>query len=224
MPGLFLKGAIIEFMPTFLTPLPNVIVFQFNPETIRHVWSQREANPDRVRQNPLAVEGLPEESFSFTISLDANDDIATGDPVAITKGIYPRLAALEMLLYPTGAFKQGLLGKVSKALRPGASSKSVPDSQVPTALFVWGPHRIVPVRVTGLSIHETLYDQALNPTHAEADLDLRVLTLDELSHVTGELARVAKVAYIYSQSLRQTDALLNIASGINHSIIGMLPT
>ena len=43
MPGKFIKGALIEFMPTILIPLPNVIIFQINPETIRHNWSQAQA-------------------------------------------------------------------------------------------------------------------------------------------------------------------------------------
>ena len=55
-------------------------------------------------------------------------------------------------------------------------------------LFVWGPGRIVPVRVTALSITEKLYDATLlNPTHVEAQITLRVLTQDELKYVTGPL-------------------------------------
>ena len=41
MSGFVLKGALVEFMPTFLpVPLPNVIVFQYNPETMTHTWTQ----------------------------------------------------------------------------------------------------------------------------------------------------------------------------------------
>jgi len=42
----------------------------------------------------------------------------------------------------------------------------------PTVLFVWGPGRILPVRVTGLSITEKLYDEFLNPTHADGPAPL----------------------------------------------------
>ena len=51
---------------------------------------------------------------------------------------------------------------------------------MPVVLFVWGAFRIVPVRVTGLTITEKLYDEMLNPVHAEAQLQLRVLTPAEL--------------------------------------------
>src|SRR5258708_5075210 len=180
MAGTYMRGALIEFMPTFLIPLPNIIIFQFNPETMTHAWTQAEsaATPGG---NPLAVKGVPGESFSFTLVMDTTDMIADGSPVAQgiaeATGIYTRIAALEMLQYPTGAFSSsGLLGSVSAAAASIAGSsgtaadRSVPLSTVPTVLFVWGPGRIVPVRVTGLSFTEKLYDGLLNPIHAEASI------------------------------------------------------
>ena len=124
MSGFVLKGALVEFMPTFLPiPLPNVIVFQYNPETMTHTWTQPDANPSAApattTNNPLAVKGMPGESFSFTLAMDANDDIADGSAptaaIAEATGVYSRLAALEMLLYPT-ATSSGLVGAVSAAV------------------------------------------------------------------------------------------------------------
>ncbi len=236
MAGTYIRGALIEFMPTFLIPLPNVIIFQYNPETMTHSWKQPESAA-APGGNPLAVKGVPGEEFSFTLVMDTTDMIADGSPVAegIAKatGIYTRLAALEMLQYPTGAFSSsGLVGAVragggaaaaSIGGSPGAAAdRNVPLSQVPTVLFVWGPGRIVPVRITGLTITEKLYDALLNPIHAEASINLRVLTPDELQAVTGPLAEVAQVAYTYSQGLRQALALANLANAVE-SIIGMLP-
>ena len=61
--------------------------------------------------NPLAVTGMPGEEFSFTIAMDANDEIADGSApaaaLAEASGVYSRLAALEMLLYPTGTGRPG---------------------------------------------------------------------------------------------------------------------
>jgi len=90
-------------------------------------------------------------------------------------------------------------------------------------LFVWGPGRIVPVRVTSLTITEKLYSaELLNPTHVEAQVALRVLTATELQQVHGPLGTVAQTAYGYSQALRQTLARDNLANAAE-SIIGMLP-
>jgi hypothetical protein len=89
-------------------------------------------------------------------------------------------------------------------------------------LFVWGPGRILPVKVTGLTITEKLYDPLLNPTHADATVNLKVLTPEELVYVTGPLRGLAKGAYTYSQGLRQALAAANLANSAE-SIIGMLP-
>jgi hypothetical protein len=232
MPGKYMRGALVQFMPTFLIPVPNVIIFQYNPETMTHTWTQPEAAGTEVtRSNPLAVRGLPGESFSFSISMDAVDMIADGSPVALgvatASGVYSRLAALEMLLFPTNTFTTGgLVGQVAASLigaATGDTDRPVPESQAPMVLFVWGPGRIVPVRVTTLTITEKLYDEFLNPTHAEAQLGLRVLTPEELLDKNlGILAPVAKAAYLYSQGLRQTLATTNLANAVE-SIIGMLP-
>jgi hypothetical protein len=236
--SVLLKGALIEFMPTFLIPLPNVIVFQYNPETVTHTWTQPEAAPPSGTQtnNPMAVKGMPGESFSFTIAMDANDEIADGSAptaaIAQISGVYSRLAALEMLLYPTGGGGGGLLGAVSAAaataLGGGSSSgptTSVPASTMPVVLFVWGPGRIVPVRVTGLTLTEKLYNATLSPTHAEAQLSLRVLTPAELQAASTDddvLGNLATVAYTYTLGLRQALAVANLANAAE-SIIGMIP-
>ena len=77
----YLRGALVEFMPTGLIPIPNIIVFQYNPESMTHAWTQPEAptaGPNQTTTNPLAVKGNPGESFSFTLALDAADSIADG--------------------------------------------------------------------------------------------------------------------------------------------------
>jgi hypothetical protein len=233
-------------MPTFTLPTPNVILFQFNPESLTHAWTP--AAPDmtpyptsdaKSHVNPLAVQGLPGESFSFNLAMDANDMIADGASssvaaaaagLALTTGIYSRLCALEMLLYPSGSFaSSGLVGTVSAAalnIASGTKSKSkpkVPQFVLPTVLFIWGPARIVPVRVTSLNITETLYDAPLlNPTHAEAQISLQVLTPDEVVQLKDSLKQVAIAAYNYSQAFRQAQALANLANGAD-TILGMLP-
>jgi hypothetical protein len=235
MAGKYLRGALIEFTETFPLPIPNVIIFQYNPETMTHTWTPATtapATPDH-KSNPLAITGQPQEAFSFTLVMDANDMIADGDVVetalATASGVYTRTASLEMLLFPTAPPGGGLIGSVTAALGIGGGSPSpdptrqVPAAQLPTVLFVWGPGRIVPVRVTSLAFTEKLYDPILlNPTHVEAQVGLRVLTPDELTYVTGPLKVVAQGANTYSQDLREALALANLANAAE-SIIGMLP-
>ena len=50
----------------------------------------------------------------------------------------------------------------------------------PFILFVWGPQRVLPVRLTSLSITEEAYDPLLNPIRAKAELSLSVLSYHDL--------------------------------------------
>jgi hypothetical protein len=237
----YLRGALVEFTSTFLLPIPNVTIFQYNPETLTHAWTQPKPAGQQEggggQSDPLAVRGSPGESFNFTIAMDATDEIADGNPVsgglAKVSGIYSRLAALEMLIFPSGNGGGGLLATVSAAvgnaagLSPGgsaggAANRQVPVARMPIVLFVWGPGRILPVRVTSLSITEKLYDAALNPTHAEATIGLQVLTPEDLEASTDTIAKVARAAYDYTQALREGLAVANLANAAE-SIIGMLP-
>jgi hypothetical protein len=51
----------------------------------------------------------------------------------------------------------------------------------PFTLLIWGLKRVLPVRLTDLSITEEAYDVALNPIRAKASLGLRVLSYNDLS-------------------------------------------
>jgi hypothetical protein len=252
MAGLLIKGALVEFIPTFLVPVPNVIVFQFNPETMTHTWNQT-MRDTQVRpgegSNPLAVKGVPGESFSFTLIMDSDDVIARGAPVladvARVSGLYTRLAALEILQFPAppppstaagsatvSTLGDGLVGKVNGP--PGAGTPSptggaqpatptkVSQVQLPMVLFVWGPGRILPVRVSSLTITEKLYDRFLNPIHAEAQISLDVLTLDDLKPMSGLTADIGKVAYYYNYAQKLSKAAAaNLANAAD--VLGMLP-
>jgi len=232
-----MKGALVAFTPTFLpVPVPDVIVFQYNPETMSHAWLQEEPErmPGEQAGNPYAVTGMPGETFSFTLAMSSNEDIADGSApaaaIARASGIYSRLAALELLLYPKQT-STALVGTVSAAISSelsgagAGSSRAVAQAILPVTLFIWGQGRIVPVRITDLTITEQLYDAALNPTYVEAELRLRVLTPEELVGVSADddvLGSLAKVAYEYTLTLRRTLAAANLANAAE-SIIGLIP-
>jgi hypothetical protein len=251
MPGKYLRGAFIELKSALLVPVPNVIVFQYNPETITHTWSA--AGPPKFggggtadqEVNPLAVSGDPGEEFSLKLEMDANDTVVDGVPpaqaLATASGIYPRLAALEMLLFPVdpggsaltrtlvGAAGTvgGAIGAAANAIAGALGSgvpRSVPFYLVPIVLFVWGPGRILPVRVTRLTITEKMYDPLLLvPTHADADIGLKVLTNQEIAWLEdGLVKQLVKTANDYMGGLRQGLAAVDLVNSTD-SIIGMLP-
>ncbi|HET8926877.1 MAG TPA: hypothetical protein VFN24_03510, partial [Microbacterium sp.] len=98
-------------------------------------------------------------------------------------GIHPELAALELLVQPTSEALQG-----NDSIARGGTLEVLPI-ETPLLLFVWGPNRVVPVRITDLSITEDAFDANLNPIRATVSLGMRVLTVDDLGfdHRGGQL-------------------------------------
>src|SRR5262245_31773557 len=116
-----LKGAIIHFGAPMLLPIPNIIIFQYNPETMTRTltpWHPIERTAKYAEADGGVTKTLdalsaeqryqltqpydPKESFSLTLELDAADALEHPDthPVAFLSGVADRVAALEMLLYP----------------------------------------------------------------------------------------------------------------------------
>ena len=180
---LLLKGALVVFDPTVPVPT-NIIVFQYNPETMTRRVSQPaggaqvggggSASPCTTAGDGRFTVLLPVENFQLTVELDASDQMEIDDPTTNSVGLYPALAALEMLMYPSP-----LEVVVKKALLAFGSA-FVSSPQVPLVLFVWGAPRVVPVMINSLTITESAYDQALNPIQAKVDLDMRSMTDLEL--------------------------------------------
>ncbi len=133
-------------------------------------------------------------------------------------------------LSPSGSAGGALVGTVSAAVGSGPAGAAghtwaVPNSTLPIVLFVWGPRRVVPVRVTTLTITETLYDLQLNPTHAEAVIALQVLTPAELFAAgpdAGTPVETAQTAYEQMLDRRRQWAATDAANAPS-SITGMLP-
>src|SRR5690606_3515251 len=80
----------------------------------------------------------------------------------------------EMLLYPKSA-----LVIANEALMH-AGVLEVIQPEAPLAILVWGVKRILPVRLTGFSITEEMFDPNLNPIHAKVSLDLSALSYHDL--------------------------------------------
>ena len=80
-------------------------------------------------------------------------------------------------------------------------------TKLPLVLFIWGPYRIVPVRISALSIAETEYDQLLNPIRAEINVSLEILTPSQLAD-----EQVGLGAYKYSEGVKEVMAALNLAN------------
>ena len=167
------KGAILGI--DLFNPLASVIVFQYNPETLtRKVQAQVAGDQGTGRAEALRLAGAPVETITLNVEIDATDQLERPDPAAVAMGIHPQLAALEMLLYPKTALV------IANALLAAVGTIELIPPEAPLTLFIWGPKRILPVRLTEFSIAEEAYDTQLNPTRAKVSLGLRVLSYNDL--------------------------------------------
>lgn len=241
-----LKGALVEFSERFLGPIPNVIIFQYNPETLSRsltVWQppEREAEGAGGQQEPATAQPSdPPERFTLDLFLDASDALEKPEshPVAVVSGVADRIAALEMLLYPTERSLAGqLLGSITAALSVsagggslsaaagGSASAAAPAGRgtVPIVLFVWGPGRIVPVRLTSFEVEEQAFSPLLYPIRAKVGVGLKVVTPSDLqSHPDGLAKEIAIKAFEFTRLQKKVLAAANLANSVE-SILGMLP-
>ena len=157
--------------------------------------------------------------------IDSNEDIADSVPTVRAArrglGLYTRLAALEMLMYPCRAESAAsqLLGQASASL--GARASFTVTTAVAASTCRWccscgGPFRIVPVRVTGADDHrEALRHGTAEPRPGRGAAHAPRAHADELAAATASsqvLASLATAAYAYTYGVRQADALLNLGN------------
>jgi hypothetical protein len=199
-----IKGALASFSDPLLGAVPTIVTFQYNPGTVTRVFRlQPKGGTAEGTGSALNASDNAVEEYTLTLELDATDGLERGGPLTTAYGVSPRLAALEMLMQPVG--KSVLGGLVGSVL--GTGSQSIPAGKLPLVLFLWGPSRITPVKLTSLTIRETSFDELLHPIHASADLGFTVLRPTDVP----ESERLAHAAAVYYQGTREAKAVLQLA-------------
>jgi hypothetical protein len=157
----------------------RIIAFQYNADTVTRTLQVRGVGAETGdRMEALRLKGPPAETIKLEAELDATDqlefpDLQANDAVA-RSGLHPALAALEMLVYPSSDALQG------HDLLAARGAIEIAPLEAPLTLFIWGRNRIIPVRITELSVTEEAFDSSLNPTRAKVSLGLRVLSVDDV--------------------------------------------
>lgn len=213
------RGALIEYSGQFLGPVPNIVVFQFNPEQITRTIQVPEAGGtrnQRAQTERNAAAGPPTEEFTVTIQLSAAEDLGSPGPftgVTRTFGIGPQIAALEKMVYPNGP--NGLIGAaldaIGDALTGGgqeAAERPSPREALPRLLFIWGPTRVLPVAIKSMTITEQEYDSTLSPTRADVALGLKVSNAPDAADL------IALGALLYTRTVKEAQAVAQMARGI----------
>lgn len=204
-----LRGGLVQVDPESGSVL-GTIALQFNPDTLTRTLQVQATGETGDRSQALRLRGAAVETIKLEAEIDATDtlDDPEANPDLVRLGIHPQLAALEALVHPRADDLQA-----NDALA-GAGVLEVLPLEAPLTLFVWSRQRVVPVRVTDLSVTEEAFDAALNPIRAKVSISLRVLSVDDLGfdHRGGTLF----MAY-----LRNKEALAGRVAPVDLSTLGV---
>jgi len=179
-----LKGGLVLVEPAS-SAVRRIITLQYNADSLQRSLQIQGVGGEGDRSEALRLKGPPVETIKLEAELDATDQLEFPDEHrdAVSLGLHPQLAALEAIVYPGAA---ALLE--NDALARAGTIEIVPMETALT-LFVWSAQRILPVRLTELSVTEEAFDPALNPIRAKVSLGMRVLSVDDLgfAHKGGSL-------------------------------------
>jgi hypothetical protein len=203
------KGALVGL--DIFNPLASVVVFQYNPDTVTRTLQAQAAGDGGARVEVTRLKGAPVETMKLDVEVDATDQLEAADGVATVAGIYPQLAALEMLLYPKSATVIA-----NTALLASGTLEIIPPAG-PLTFLVWGLKRVLPVKLTEFSITEEAYDVGLNPIRARVSLGLRVLSYNDLS-VKNPAYHVFLAHQIVKEALATVGSAGNLASAAGGNV------
>ncbi len=219
-----LRGALVEYGSGLIGPIPNVVIFQFNPESLSRSL-QIPQRPTGATQRETSQAGEKTfEKITLKAHFSAADMLAEDKVLAKLFGIGPQLAALEKMVLPSGKIA-GLIGAtidaIGDALGGGggddAPAQPIPREKYPRILFIWGLTRVLPVTIDSMSISELEYDSLLNPLRAEVDISMGVIAVDDCS---GDA--LAKGALEFSTLAKEAQAIANLANTAEQ-IVELIP-
>lgn len=172
---------------------PLTIEFQFNPDSLKRTLKivPLQEGPGQEGGGGGGAGGGQASSNRATDPRDLKNDAHLGESISITAyfdgkedyfhgNLIPVLSALEKLMEP-----------VETKQSETAADHVNPPKVLPMVFFWWGEKRILPIKITQLSITETEFTPNLNPIRAEVSLEMELLI-----PLTGSDTRIAN-AYNY---------------------------
>jgi hypothetical protein len=169
-----LRGGIVLLDPTSGAVL-RVISLQYNPDTMTRSFQIKGVGAESGdRSEALRLKGPPVETIKVDAEIDATDQLEVADSQTTRVGLHPILSALEVIVYPASATLQ------RNNTTASVGTLEIIAAEAALTVFVFGPQRIAPVRITEFSITEEAFDTSLNPIRAKVSLGMRVLTIDDV--------------------------------------------
>lgn len=219
-----LRGALIEYGTDLIGPIPNVVIFQFNPESLSRSLQIPQRPSGATRRETTQAGEKTFEKITFKAHFSAANMLDEDKTLAKMFGIGPQLCALEKMVLPSAKIA-GLIGEaldaVGDALGVGggddAPAQPIPREKYPRILFIWGLTRVLPVTIDSMTIAELEYDAMLNPLRAEVDLQLSVIAIDQCSDDV-----LGKGALEYTTIAKEAQAIANLANTAEQ-IVELIP-
>ncbi len=181
-----LKGGLV-LIDSATSAVQRILVLQYNPDSLSRTLQVQAVGESGDRSQALRLKGPPVETIKLEAEIDVTDQLELPEQgqnkVATELGLHPQLAALETIVYPSSR-------QVLETHRMAQSGTlEIAPMEAPLTLFVWSKSRILPVRVTELSVTEEAFDPNLNPIRAKVSLGMRVLNINDLgfAHKGGSL-------------------------------------
>jgi hypothetical protein len=202
-----LRGAIVAVDRS--GPPSRIVVFQYNPDEVSRTLQPREGGGSANETH--RAWGAPTETVSLTVEVDATDQLEAGDPLAAASGVLPALSVLEMLLHPSSA------QIIANTVLLAAGTVEILPPKPPLAVLVWGPARVVPVKLTNLQITEEAYSPALIPIRASVEVSADVLTYEDLP--LADLGFGLSVAHLVGKEVL---AVAGATSGAGAAVAGLV--
>jgi hypothetical protein len=169
-----LKGGIALLDPTTGAVL-RIVALQYNPDTLTRSLQIKGAGAESGdHMEALRLKGPPVETIKLECEVDAADLLEEGDPAVTQVGLHATLAALETIVYPAS------VQLIANNAQASSGSLEITPVQAALTVFIFGAARIMPVRITELSVTEEAFDVSLNPIRAKISLTLRALSVDDL--------------------------------------------
>ena len=217
-----LRGALIEYGTDLLGPIPNVVIFQFNPESLTRKLKIPERPTGATARERTQSGEKTFETVTLKAHFSAADMLNDEKILAKTFGIGPQLSALEKMVQPSSKLA-GLLGAAIDAIGGAVGgdkpppTQPIPREKFPKIIFIWGLTRVVPVTIDAMQLNELEYDNVLNPLRAEVDLTLTVNAIDSCSDDW-----LAKGALEYTSMAKEAQAIANLANTAEQ-IVELIP-
>jgi hypothetical protein len=161
---------------------PLTLEFQFNPDSLKRTVKIVSMAEAPGQQSAAAggggggAAGAAQASARYVDPRDLKSDSFLGETISITayfdgkekdffKGdLSPVLSVIEKLMEPVEL-------KPSQTNAPHTN----PPKVLPLVFFWWGQRRIVPIKITQLTINETEFNPELLPIKAEVNMEMELL-------------------------------------------------